>query len=90
MCALSIAPMWNSSKMLDCASPSRRHSLFWAVYWLAGLAGALADASLSELPITFGPANAAAGGSVGRWGALSACGVRAPGYAGSAAHLEMC
>ncbi|KAG2482685.1 hypothetical protein HYH03_018391 [Edaphochlamys debaryana] len=36
-------------------------TLFWAVYWLAGMTGALADASLSELPITCGPANAAAG-----------------------------
>ncbi|KAG2439031.1 hypothetical protein HYH02_006559 [Chlamydomonas schloesseri] len=37
------------------------HSLFWAVYWLCNLAGSLADAVGSELPVTYGPANAAAG-----------------------------
>ncbi|GLC35035.1 hypothetical protein PLESTF_000837300 [Pleodorina starrii] len=37
------------------------YSLFWAVYWLAGLGGGLADAAFSELPVTAGPANAAAG-----------------------------
>ncbi|GFR45020.1 hypothetical protein Agub_g6331, partial [Astrephomene gubernaculifera] len=35
--------------------------LFWAVYWLAGMSGGLADAVLSEVPVTGGPANAAAG-----------------------------
>ncbi|KAG2432094.1 hypothetical protein HXX76_009021 [Chlamydomonas incerta] len=37
------------------------HSLFWAVYWLGNLSGSLADAVGSELPVTYGPANAAAG-----------------------------
>ncbi|GIL60180.1 hypothetical protein Vafri_14810 [Volvox africanus] len=37
------------------------YSLFWAVYWLANLGGGLADSAFSELPVTYGPANAAAG-----------------------------
>ncbi|GIM07714.1 hypothetical protein Vretimale_11790 [Volvox reticuliferus] len=37
------------------------YSLFWAVYWLANLGGGLVDSALSELPVTYGPANAAAG-----------------------------
>lgn len=39
----------------------RRYGLFWAVFWLSSMTGNLADAALSELPITFGPANPAAG-----------------------------
>lgn len=37
------------------------YGLFWAVFWLASMTGNLADAAFSELPITFGPANPAAG-----------------------------
>ncbi|KXZ42263.1 hypothetical protein GPECTOR_172g200 [Gonium pectorale] len=37
------------------------YSAFWAVFWLGLLGGGLADAALSELPVTAGPANGAAG-----------------------------